>query len=61
MSKNIFKKCKKSKELRNFTQTTLHSWPKEVAPWSRMHMDHYWSGTLINTNRLFIRLAQSNP
>ncbi len=31
---------KKCKELRNFTQTTLHSWPREVEPWSRVHMDH---------------------
>ena len=22
---------------------------------------HYWSGTIINTSRLFFRLAQSNP
>ena len=22
---------------------------------------HYWSGTLINTSRLFFRLARSNP
>ena len=34
------KRCKKCKEFRNFTPTTLHSWPREVEPWSRVHMDH---------------------
>ena len=34
------KRCKKCNELKNFTQTTLHSWPREVEPWSCMHMDH---------------------
>ena len=34
------KKCKKCKELRNFTLTTLHSWPRKVEPWSLVHMDH---------------------
>ena len=34
------KSCKKCKELRNSTPTTLHSWPREVKPWSRMHMNH---------------------
>ena len=36
----IYKKMQKYKELRNFTQTTLYSWPREVDPWSRMHMGH---------------------
>ena len=35
--KEYIKKCKK---LKFFTQNTLHSWPKEVEPWSRVHMDH---------------------
>ena len=34
------KRCKKCKELRNFTQTTLHSWPREVEPWCSVCMDH---------------------
>ena len=34
------KRYKKCKELRNFTQTTLHSWSREAEPWSRVHMDH---------------------
>ena len=38
--KEYIKRCKKCKELRNFTQTTLHSWPREVKPWSHAHMDH---------------------
>ena len=28
------KRCKKCKELRNFTQITLHSWPREVKKWN---------------------------
>ena len=57
------KRCKKCKELSNFTQTTLHSWSREVEPWSRANMDHaYIIGVgLINTSRLFFRLAWSNP
>ena len=38
--KEYIKRCKKCKELRTFTQITLHSWPREVEPWSRVHMDH---------------------
>ena len=34
------KRCKTCKEFRNFTQTTLHSWPREVETSSRVHMDH---------------------
>ena len=30
----------KCKELRSFAQTTLHSWPREMEPWSRVHIDH---------------------
>ena len=26
--------------MRNFTQNTLHSWPREVEPWSCVHMVH---------------------
>ena len=36
----IHKKIQKCKELRNFTQTTLPSWPREVEPCSCVHMDH---------------------
>ena len=42
MSKNIYKKMQIFKELRNFTQTALHSWPREVDPWSRVHIDHVY-------------------
>ena len=38
--KEYIKRCQKCKELRNFTQTTLHSWPKKVEPSSPMNMDH---------------------
>ena len=38
--RRIYKKCKKCKELRNFTQTTLHSCTREEETWSCVHMDH---------------------
>ena len=53
--------CKKCKELRNFTQTTLHSWHREKEPCAYRSCIHYWSGALINTRRLSFRLAWSNP
>ena len=34
------KRCPKCKEIKPFTQTKLHSWPKEEKAWSRVHMDH---------------------
>ena len=41
--KEYIKRCqKKCKELRNFTQNTWHSWPREVEPWSRVHMNHVY-------------------
>ena len=46
--KDYIKRCKKYKELRNFTQTTLHSWPREVEPWNHVHMDHaYITGIVL--------------
>ena len=39
MLKNIYKDAK-NEALRNFIQTTLHSWPREMEPWSCVHMDH---------------------
>ena len=38
--KEYIKRCKKGQELRNFIQTTLHSWPRVVEPWSCVHLDH---------------------
>ena len=34
------KRCKKCKELRNFTQTILHLWPREVESWNHVCMEH---------------------
>ena len=31
---------KNGKKIRILKQTTLHSWPRESKPWSRVHMDH---------------------
>ena len=61
--KEYIKRCKKCKELRNFTQTTLHSWSREGEPWNCVHMDHAYitGGGLINTSILFFRLVWSNP
>ena len=57
------KRCKKCKESWNFTRT-LHSWPRKVEPWSRVHMDHAYItgvGFLLISSRLFFWLAWSNP
>ena len=57
------KRCKKCKELRNFTRTTLHSWPREVEPSSQVDMDHtYITGVelLLIPEESFFRLAWSN-
>ena len=55
MLKNIWKDAKKCKELRNFTSTTLHSWPKEVEPWNRVYMDQAY----ITGVGLFLKLVES--
>ena len=47
------KRCKKCKEFRDFTQTTFHSWPREVEPWNRVHMDHAY---ITGVGLLFILL-----
>ena len=56
------KRYKKCKELRNFTQITFmaqRSGAMELYAYGLCL--HYWSRTIINTSRLFFRLAQSNP
>ena len=53
--RKIYKECKKCKELRNFTQTTLHLWARKEEPWSRVHMDHEY----ITGVELLLLLADS--
>ena len=33
-------RCPKYTEIKTFKQTKIHTWPKEEAPWIRVHMDH---------------------
>ena len=33
-------RCSKCTEIETFKQTKIYTWPKEGAPWTRVHMDH---------------------
>ena len=55
--------CKKCRiRIKKITQTTLHSWPREVEPWSRVYTDHaYITGVgLLLILVLSFRMAWSN-
>ena len=52
------KRCKKCKQLRNFTLTTLHKWPIEVEQWNRVHMDNAY---ITGEEHLFIFSRNSIP
>ena len=53
--KEYIKRCKKCKELRTFTQITLHLWPREGEPSSPVHMDYAY----ITGVRLLLILVDS--
>lgn len=35
---NAVKRCLKCKEIKNFKQSKLHSWPKESKPWNNVYV-----------------------
>ena len=37
---DIIRRCPKYTEIKTFKQTKIHTWPKEGAPWTRIHMDN---------------------